>query len=277
MASWRRGVYRYLISIGARRAGLDDGAGARRVVGDDAVDTHGHQRLQRLRLVDGPDVHQIAERLPAPHRRRGTEGRLRVERARAQPAGRPGRAQRKRGRSLEQQPGRDLRRAAHPRPDRARMKRRHQHARGAAGPRDDRRDPIDQRPDRTAAVTAGLDLDVHQQVGAGRLQRLFERGDARARRQRQRAQLRQRQVGDPVGAARQARGIVIVKDNHLAGRTAEHVELDAVGAVPRGPRERGGAVLRFERARPAVADDQRPLRVTARPHNEKRTTGGPRN
>jgi hypothetical protein len=44
-----------------------------------------------------------------------------------------------------------------------------------------------------------LELDVDEHVGATRLEHLFERRYPRARRQRRRAQHRERRVGDPFG------------------------------------------------------------------------------
>ena len=72
----------------------------------------------------------------------------------------------------------------------------------------------------------------------------------------------ERQSRDALGSAAQAREIVVVEDDHLARRAAEHVELDAVGAVG-APREGLDAVLGGARARAPMPDDERRPRAGA--------------
>ena len=69
------------------------------------------------------------------------------------------------------------------------------------------------------------------------------------------AQLGQRQVHHPLGAAGEAGEVGVVKDHHLAGGTALHVELHPVGAEGHRPGEGLEGVLGLEVAGAPVGED----------------------
>ena len=178
-----------------------------------------------------------------------------MERERPQDRRGPRPAQRQRRFALEQQTGGHDRQPPHPQSNGPGVEGRHEHPTRGAGTLDDRRDAVDQRREDHGAAARHLQLHVHQQLGPTRLEHLLQRRDLRARHQGNPAQDRERRVGDALGTPSEPRQVVIVENDHLPRPADHHVQLDTVGAVGAGPRERSDAVRSRLRSRP-VADDQ---------------------